>query len=421
MNYLLELWNIQWFNALGIMLGILGCLYTSCNYLDSDSHILKAITKSIAISVVVVFLFTTFSLIFLLFNYLGDLFLNIIDQSHRALPNPDSTVGFSIIIPGGLIVGVVLGLCYSILKERESTFKDNLFLFGFIGLMLMLGCSIGLVTWSLYPNLFSQHQEAFSLVFYSAGDIGGCLFGIMLIRIRRSSFRNLVLYLLISIVFTSLFLLFSSQNDHIFENVLEKTIFNSQLGIIIGISVNEWLQVKTDRTNVTWDRFIFWLLFGGLGLPLVYLLIFNINKSNYLYLYFILHYFTIFGIINSGGDTIIKRIKFNSKARADWSKPHPKVNWKKFVFGLLIGMLYILPTALFTLITDPLLGYDINNNLYDLIQNIDFSILVGLIISCVYGFGPLIIFTIDDLRQKRLGRIGVGIIVLGGVMAFFPH
>jgi len=238
-----------------------------------------------------------------------------------------------------------------------------------------------------------------------------------------------------SIVFTLLFLLFLSQNDQIFAKLLEGTLFNAQLGIIVGISVNGWLQVKTDpqfeNTKALWDRFIyllqisgkfaFWLLFGGLGLPIIYLIIFNINKNNYYFLYFILHFSAIFGIINSGGDNLIKSIRFKAKAREIWPRPRPKITWKKFVLGLLIGILYSLPATIFTLITDPLLGYDINNILYDLLQNIDFSILVGLIIGSVYGFGPLILFTIDNLQERFLGRIGVVIMLLGGIIAIFPH
>jgi hypothetical protein len=42
----------------------------------------------------------------------------------------------------------------------------------------------------LFADVFSSHEFLFSLLLYSAGDIGGCLFGIAIMQTRKSIFQR---------------------------------------------------------------------------------------------------------------------------------------------------------------------------------------------------------------------------------------
>jgi hypothetical protein len=59
--------------------------------------------------------------------------------------------------------------------------------------------------------------------------------------------------------------------------------------------------------------------------------------------------------------------------------------------------------------------------IYNLLQNLDFSVLVGLIIGFIYGFGPFLIDRIDDLDEQRLVQIGIGLTALGAFIIIIPH
>ncbi len=429
MMYLLELWSMQWLTSIGVMLAVLGVLYMACNYLDKKLYAIKTLTDGFAIGIVISFLFVFFSLISVLFNSVSIFFLQDIYHENIALPTPDTSTGFSIVVPGGLIIGVVLGMLYNILKGRRHYFYRNLFLFGLVGFMLMLCCSIGIVEWSLSPGLFSSHQIIFSLLLYSFGDIGGCLFGMSLsgilyktaiIQKRKLLWRNLIMFFLLFLMLLLLFILFNSNGDHhIYEKVLEGIFYYSQLGLLIGISVDKWSQRKKEVSRVTWGDFIFWLFLGGIAIPIIFLAMLSINSANQPFIYFILHYFLLLGIINGQGDKIIKHIKFRGRLKND--RVHPSINWKRFICGLIIGILYVIPVALFTLLIDVLLRHPVGLVIYNFLQNLDFSILVGLVIGFIYGFGPLVLDRIEYLDERRLVQLGMALTVSGIFIAVIPH
>lgn len=166
------------------------------------------------------------------------------------------------------------------------------------------------------------------------------------------------------------------------------------------------------------ENFIFWLIFGGIVIPLVSLVIFNIDTENSSFIFFIQHYFLLLGIVNSQGDEIIKRIKIKGYFKEQ--EVHYAISGRRFIYGLIIGILYALPAALFFLLTDMLLGR-FGYTLYDFSQNINFALLVGLIIGFIYGFGPFIISTIETLEDRQLGQLGIIITELGIIVAILPH
>lgn len=423
MAYLVELWNMQWLTSIGVILAILSALYTTCSYLDNklDKKLssIKTITDGFIIGIVIALLFVFFSLISVVFDGVISTVLYSIYHENSLLPAPDTSTGFAIVIPGGLIIGVVLGVIYHLLKGKEQVFYKNIFLFGLVGFVLMFCCSIGLEEWSLSPAFFSSHQTLFSLLLYSVGDIGGCLFGIAIAQTRQSLWRNLIMFSLLFIMLTLLFLLFSTHGVSIYEHVLEGIFYYSQLGLLVGLSVYRWSQPRTEFERSSWRKFISWLSFGGIFLPLVFLVVFTINPGNQPFIYFILHYFLLVGIINGQGDKLIKYAKYRGRLKD--GSIHPSVNRKRFLYGLIIGILYVLPVVLFTWLIDVLLRHTIGTVIYNLLQNIDFAVLVGLLIGFIYGFGPFIIDRVNSFDERRLVRIGIALTIVGALIAAIPH
>jgi hypothetical protein len=447
MTYLSELWNMQWLNIIGAMLAILGIIYTGSSVLDKHYFIVRTITKSLAIGIIVASLFTVFSFVSVLLDYTIELILDFIYHVRIALPAPASSFNFSIFLPGGLIIGVVLGILYNVLREKKtrdqkSYFEQNVFLLGSVGFLLVLFSSVGIVEMSSSPSLFSPNRDALSLIFYSSADIGGCLFGIVLARMRKSSLGTFLMALLIFLLLFLVFLFFSNRRDAFYETLLEGIFHNAQLGLLIGISIDNWLQPETDSESISWERVALWLIFGGLTIPVICLFIFTLQHANNHtnFILSTLRFFLIVGIMNGQGDKLLKRIplgthelKHNrtmlltvkpiaehkqyrrgsvlvmrvlSKKDGIEQQEIACISWKRLIYGLIIGIFYTIPIILFVVVYDltrrKLPGIVIS----DFSQNVDFSLLLGLTIGFIYGFGPFIVDWIDHLEERRYGQIG---------------
>ena len=435
MSFILKLWNTQWLNAFGVILSILGVLYTGCSYLDKKYFFIKVVTQGQAVGIIVAAFFTLSSLISVVTGYLINTLLFVVLHDNIMLPPPDFSENFSIMIPGGLIMGAILGILYCLLREKQEkqeenaeqnedeeerlkfVFAEHLFLFGGIGFVLMLGSSIGIVAWTLSPAPFLPHRDIYSIILFSAGNIGGCLSGVVIAVARKSSWKNVWMCFIGFVLLFLLFILFTLLGNSLFEKVLDGILHNALLGMVVGVSISIKPRAKPKRGAV--ENFIFWLALGGIAVPLLCLLIFNITDTNSSFLFFVLHYFLLLGIVNSQGDQILRRIdlKHHEKEGHDYVS----ISWKRFVVGLIIGMLDIFPAVLFLLFTDVLLGKTNGTVIYDLSQNINFSLLVGLCIGFIHGIGPYIISRINNLEERQLGQLGIIITELGLIISILPH
>lgn len=438
MTFVLKLWNGQWLNTFGVILSVLGVLYTGCTYLDKERFVFKAITHGQAIGILVAIFFTLSSLISVASGYVIHALFVFVLHLNIVLPPPDFSENFSIMIPGGLIMGAILGVLYSLLGERRKVkqgdnveqiegeekrakyvFAEHLFLLGGIGFVLMLGSSIGIVAWTLSPALFLPHQDVYSIILFSAGNIGGCLSGIAIVAARKSPWKMAMIFFVLFVLFFLLFLLFTLIGSPLFENVLEGILHNSQLGMFIGATISLRPDPEPKPKRGASENFVFWLVFCGMLIPFFCLGLLGINETDSPFVFFILHYFLLLGIVNSRGDQILQRI--NLKWHEKEEKAYFDVSGKRFALGLLIGLLYVFPAVLFLFVTDVFLGKAGGIIIYDLSQNINFSILVGLCIGFAHGVGPYIVSRIENMDDRRLGQLGIIITELGILIVLIPH
>lgn len=456
MTFVLKLWNGQWLYAFGIILSFLGVLYTGCSFLNYKKYVfLKTITEGQTVGIIVAIFFTLSSVISVVTGNLINSLLVVVLHDNIALPPPDFSENFSIMIPGGLIMGAILGVLYWLLKKGEekqeklaenkeeqrekqagneeqsedeeeklkSIFARHLWLFGAIGFVLMLGSSIGIVAWTLSPAPFLPHRDIYSIILFSAGNIGGCLSGAVISAARKSSWKNVwrcfIVFVLLFLLFIFLMLLGNSS----FQNVLDGILHYSLLGMVVGISISSKPRPGPKRGAV--ENFIFWLGFGGIlvpllcFVPLLYFGFFTVTDTDAPFLYFTLYYFLLLGIVNSQGDQILRRIELKHHQKED--RDYASISWKRFAVGLIIGMLDISPAVLFLLAMDVLLGKASGIIVYDLSQNINFALLVGLCIGFIHGVGPWIISWIDNLEDRQLGQLGIFITEAGLIISILPH
>src|SRR5437588_8421993 len=104
------------------------------------------------------------------------------------------------------------------------------------------------------------------------------------------------------------------------------------------------------------------------------------------------------------------------------NKSVPLINWKILAFTILLELVYVCylqimglafaPFIPFSSLSAPYRLQDLENlgvligNIY---VTIAFGVTLGVIVGTIHGFGRIITFKIENLSQRHLGQIGLGL------------
>jgi MFS family permease len=191
-------------------------------------------------------------------------------------------------------------------------------------------------------------------------------------------------------------------------------------GIIIVITLYKWQETQKGLERASWQYFILWLVVGNvIALALSSLLsrYIIIDKPNFIYIVFT--YCLLLPIVNARADKIIKQIKPRYKYSIQRNQLLLLINWKRFLRGFKVGALYSIASSFIFLVTYN--SYNLANLLYLIFERLSDIIGLGLIIGCLYGFGPVLVFKVENLSERRFGQIGIVMALTGIIIAALPH
>ncbi len=418
----------HWLIIIGIIIAILGSFYNAFG-LDKDHKFFGGLTQGLIFGLVgaiigpvlgLVILFA--ELIIITVSYLGHLPLEglTIASSLRVI------VAFTLT---GLILGMIFGFLIGLrLNKLQSPHlplkKDLLFRLAIFEIVLILSLIIQIVSVSLV--------DSFSLfVFMDIPLLGGCIFGFMFniretiseVRIRfRNGSTKLIIFLLIQLFAP---ITFNFLIPDFFYRFLLPNILEFIFGIIIGSELNQLYRSKRFQGNPSWKAFIVWSFLGEL-IGIISLLLANLLQ--FYPLFYLQNFAVISGIvigIRKGkiaeyltqppikGKLTTKRDQFGVQSEFKYVK----INWHRCVRGFLVTFVIFASytsSAPFTLILTL-------HSFYILIfSGLLGAIPIGLIVGCIYGIGPTILFWVKNISDDRLGQIGVFLTILGVVLLAIP-
>lgn len=381
-DYLRLIWNPQWFIVIGLIITLLGIIYSSGNYLDKKYSSLRLITQAL-----------TFGIFGAFINLLNDFLFTLIQKDILHVNNTA--------IPLGLTIGFAVFIVYNLAKRLGQ----NKILF-----IIIICVSVLVNAYISYISIFNPYAIYLS---YSLAYISSFIIGMFTASLNISFWKkNAFGFLIICLAIALLIVLYH------FLKVAEAGIITHEyiytIGFIIGNTLYDAERVHVKAQIQVWISFIVWLLVGCLASLIILLPNFLFNKEVALLIYF-------FCISNAGGRFIIQQIKIRYKYINVPNKGQPLINWERLIYSLLVTILYTIPLLLiFNLdlyVSDSyMFEFD-----YILLGIASFSI-IFIIIPLIYGFGNTIIYKIENLSEHRLGQIGL-ILAISGlfITTFLPH
>ncbi len=379
MEYLRLILDPQWFIVVGLIITLLGVIYTSGNYLDKKFSSLKLITQALA--------FVVSSAIIIFVN---DILFTLILKE-----NLNNTA---------LLLGFTIGFAVFIMYNLAKRFRQNTLLF------IIIICVSFLVN-ALSKNISSLNPYAIFLI-YSFAYISSFILGLLTASLTISLWKKTVFgFLIICLIIALLIVLNLFLKVAIAGIITNEFIYT--IGFVVGNTLYDPHPGYIHAQAQIWKSFIVWLLIGCLA-PLIILLpnfLFNTEAALLTY---------IFCINNAQGRVIIQQIR----PRYKYINPdigQPLINWKRLRYSLLIAILITIPLLMIYILY--LSSGDIHNFEIDFIfLGLAFFSKIFIIIPLIYGFGNAIIYKLENLSERRLGQIGL-ILTIGGIFitTFLPH
>lgn len=241
------------------------------------------------------------------------------------------------IIPATMIFGLVVGsvLIFPKIYPLKIPQICNL-------LALLIGFVMCILAFIL-PNS-GDIRELLRWVCY---DLAGFIFGILIVQVGSVFIKNGIIFLGIGILISLLLFLYPLDLTAIQHEPRLAFWFDSEIiknclfGFIIGSTLYQSLKTGIASIRTSWKTFILWIIIGSLLGSVTTLFFVNFNYWAYPFYTSIFFFLVAFIVVNDQGDKVIKQIKPHYKYLIKQNTLYPKINWKRLIFGLIVGISYL--------------------------------------------------------------------------------